>query len=74
MGHSRVLAGTYISANCFGHGRPAHHKLCILEITVYIALQHSLVHSALVRSEFIQFRVDSSVEYIYPVTNGLHSI
>ncbi|KIM85881.1 hypothetical protein PILCRDRAFT_4998 [Piloderma croceum F 1598] len=70
MGHPRALAGTYISTNCFGHGRPAHHELRILEITVCIALQHSLVHSALVRSEFIRFRVDSSVEYIHPGRDG----
>jgi hypothetical protein len=46
----------------------AYHKLRIL------CLHHQLVRSVLVRNELlIQFRVDSSVEYIYPVTNGLHS-
>ena len=34
-------------------------------------LQHDLVHSALVKNELlIQFRVDSSVGQIYPMTNG----
>ena len=64
MHHSWVLAGTYISTNCFGHGWLAHHELHTMEITVCIALQHSLVHSALVRSEFIQFRWYACSVYI----------